>query len=91
MALTQKFQSIEVGTDFDVKEQVFRNFGIPFGPNSDVTIVTRWGAGINADGMPEEGIEQPTLVLSDPTASVAAGEEITVDTGEQVGPVICYL
>ncbi|XP_069970502.1 xylosyltransferase oxt [Penaeus vannamei] len=80
----ERLLSIEVGTDFDVKEQVFRNFGIPFGPNSDVTIVTRWGAGINADGMPEEGIEQPTLVLSDPTASVAAGEEITVDTGEQV-------
>ncbi|KAG7156935.1 Xylosyltransferase oxt-like [Homarus americanus] len=44
-----RLTDLEVGTDFDVKEQVFRNFGGAMGPNSDVTVATRWSGGVTGD------------------------------------------
>ncbi|KAK7082661.1 Xylosyltransferase 2 [Halocaridina rubra] len=75
--------NIEVGYDFDVKEQVFRNFGSPIGPNNDITVVTRWTG--SSDGVEEEegSVQQPLLILTDPVGTKVAAV-ITLESGEQV-------
>ncbi|XP_063876374.1 xylosyltransferase oxt-like isoform X1 [Scylla paramamosain] len=76
---------LEVGTDFDVKEQVFRNFGVPLGPNSDVTVMLRWSAGVAVeDQVAEDNVQHPQIVLMDPTLTIAAEELLTLEPGEQV-------
>lgn len=70
-----------------MKEQVFRNFGTTLGPNSDITVVTRWSGGVtgeDAGQREEDTIQHPLLVLSDPTSDLAAQEKIVLEPGEQV-------
>ncbi|XP_064113215.1 xylosyltransferase oxt-like [Macrobrachium nipponense] len=79
--------SVEVGSDFDVKEQVFRNLGGALGPNSDITVITRW-TGAKSDNVggeeeEEETVQQPLLLLMDPVGAKVA-EEITLEAGDQV-------
>ncbi|KAK8750508.1 hypothetical protein OTU49_014873, partial [Cherax quadricarinatus] len=65
---------------------VFRSFGGALGPNSDITVVTRWSGGVTGDGKVagEDTVQYPLLVLSDPTSALAAAEKITLEPGEQV-------
>ncbi|XP_042203062.1 xylosyltransferase oxt-like [Homarus americanus] len=81
-----RLTDLEVGTDFDVKEQVFRNFGGAMGPNSDVTVATRWSGGVTGDERVggEDTVQHPLIVLIDPTSTLAAEAEITLEPGEQV-------
>lgn len=87
LLLVPLLQDLEVGTDFDVKEQVFRNFGVPLGPNSDVTVVTRWSAdtAVEEQAGEEDSLQHPHLVLADPTMTLVAEEFLTLESGEQVG------
>nr|XP_045618170.1 xylosyltransferase oxt-like [Procambarus clarkii] len=75
-----------VGSEFDVKEQVFRNLGGALGPNSDITVVTRWSGGVTGDARVagEDTVQHPLVVLSDPTSTLAAEGKITLEPGEQV-------
>ncbi|XP_067673821.1 xylosyltransferase oxt-like [Haliotis asinina] len=41
-----RLQTLEVGTDFDPKELLFRNYGKLIGPYDDVVLRHVWGAGI---------------------------------------------
>ncbi|XP_050723662.1 xylosyltransferase oxt-like [Eriocheir sinensis] len=83
-----RLTDLEVGTDFDVKEQVFRNFGVPLGPNSDVTVVTRWSADVAVEEQAgeEDSLQHPHLVLADPTMTLVAEEFLTLESGEQILP-----
>ncbi|XP_076034140.1 xylosyltransferase oxt-like [Oratosquilla oratoria] len=83
--VSHRLKGLEVGSDFDMKEQMLRNFERVLGPNSDITVVTRWLADTNLEG---EGDEEPsplsvTLLLSDPTSTSAAVADLTVDRMEQ--------
>lgn len=69
-----------------MKEQIFRNFGAALGPNSDVTVVMRWSAGVITEGQvaEEDSLQHPQIVLIDPTFTLVAEELLTLEPGEQV-------
>ncbi|KAK3864332.1 hypothetical protein Pcinc_029975 [Petrolisthes cinctipes] len=94
---THRLTGLEIGSEYDVKEQMLRDWGSPLGPVSDVTVVTRWTAdsggggggtgGAGVDGgveVEEEVVLTPQLVLTDPNSSPAAKGEVTLDQTEQV-------
>ena len=83
-----------MGGEFDLKEQVFRDWGVALGPQGVITVVTRWAAqgeeGEAVEGM--EGVvggeEKPLVLLQDPRGAVACAEEITLEEGDQVWTVL---
>lgn len=82
-------QGLEVGSEYDVKEQTFRNWGSPIGPINDITVITRWAATeVEGEGM-DEIVLNPQLILSDPTSTPAAIGEVTLDHKEQVRVLLC--
>ncbi|KAJ1129947.1 hypothetical protein NDU88_008307 [Pleurodeles waltl] len=62
--------SLEVGTEWDPKERIFRNFGGLMGPFDEPVAMQKWSRGANLT---------VTVVWVDPTYIVAASYDITVD------------
>ncbi|XP_069510973.1 xylosyltransferase 2 [Ambystoma mexicanum] len=62
--------SLEVGTEWDPKERIFRNFGGLMGPFDEPVAMQKWARGSNLT---------VTVVWVDPTYIVAASYDITVD------------
>ncbi|XP_045575604.1 xylosyltransferase 1 [Salmo salar] len=69
-----RLQFAEVGTDWDAKERVFRNFGSLLGPTEEPVAMQRWGRGQNVT---------VTVVWVDPTNVIAATYDILVDGGTE--------
>nr|XP_061829832.1 xylosyltransferase 2-like [Nerophis lumbriciformis] len=71
----ERLKNIEVGTEWDPKERIFRNFGGIMGPMDEPMAVQKWartGANLTA-----------TIVWIDPALVVAASYDITVDSDEE--------
>ncbi|XP_053309306.1 xylosyltransferase 2 [Spea bombifrons] len=68
---TSRIQNVEVGTEWDPKERIFRNFGGLIGPLDEPVAVQKWTHGINLT---------VTVVWIDPTYIVAASYDISVDS-----------
>ncbi|KAM4691331.1 xylosyltransferase 2 [Rhinophrynus dorsalis] len=66
-----RIQSLEVGTEWDPKERIFRNFGGLVGPLDEPVAVQKWSRGVNMT---------VTVVWIDPTYIVAVSYDISVDT-----------
>ncbi|XP_041938981.1 xylosyltransferase 2 [Alosa sapidissima] len=67
----ERLKHLEVGTDWDPKERIFRNFGGLMGPLDEPVAVQRWARGPNLTA---------TVVWVDPANVVAASYDITVET-----------
>lgn len=69
--------NLEVGSDFDLKEAIFRNYGQLLGPYSDLVLRHTWGPGT-------------PLVVSiawiDPAKVIAASYDINITSEGQIGP-----
>lgn len=66
---------LQVGTSYDPKEEIFRNYGNMFGPNSDLVIEFRWGPG-KALGV--------TAVFIDPSGILAVSYDVSITLGSLV-------
>ncbi|CAJ0966881.1 unnamed protein product [Ranitomeya imitator] len=66
-----RIQNLEVGTEWDAKERIFRNFGGLIGPMDEPVAVQRWTHGVNVT---------VTVVWIDPTYIIAASYDISVDS-----------
>ncbi|KAG9468996.1 hypothetical protein GDO78_021443 [Eleutherodactylus coqui] len=66
-----RIQSLEVGTEWDLKERIFRNFRGLIGPMDEPVAVQKWSHGVNVT---------VTVVWIDPTYIIAASYDIAVDT-----------
>ncbi|XP_063077598.1 xylosyltransferase 1 [Engraulis encrasicolus] len=69
-----RLQHAEIGTDWDAKERLFRNFGNLMGPGDEPVGMQRWGKGPNVTA---------TVVWVDPTNVIAATYDILVDAGSE--------
>uniref|UniRef100_A0A8D0GWJ2 Xylosyltransferase 2 n=1 Tax=Sphenodon punctatus TaxID=8508 RepID=A0A8D0GWJ2_SPHPU len=67
---TNRLQNLEVGTEWDPKERLFRNFGGLIGPFDEPVAMQKWSRGPNLTA---------TVVWIDPTYVIAASYDITVD------------
>ncbi|XP_076155219.1 xylosyltransferase 2 [Alosa pseudoharengus] len=67
----ERLKHLEVGTEWDPKERIFRNFGGLMGPLDEPVAVQRWARGPNLTA---------TVVWVDPANVVAASYDITVET-----------
>ncbi|XP_068193445.1 xylosyltransferase 2 [Antennarius striatus] len=65
----ERLQSVDVGTEWDPKERIFRNFGGIIGPLSEPVAVQKWAYGLELTA---------TVVWIDPAMVVAASYDITV-------------
>ncbi|TNN83393.1 Xylosyltransferase 2 [Liparis tanakae] len=63
-------ETLEIGTDWDPKERIFRNFGGVIGPLNEPLAVQKWARGPNLTA---------TIVWIDPAQVVAASYDISVD------------
>ncbi|XP_015918377.2 xylosyltransferase oxt isoform X1 [Parasteatoda tepidariorum] len=72
---TGRLKFLLVGTDYDLKEQVFRNFGRILGPFSEPGLIHKWGPGTSFSA---------TFVWVDPTNSVAGSYEVKIESGNQI-------
>ncbi|XP_025771921.1 xylosyltransferase 2 [Puma concolor] len=70
-----RLQSLEVGTEWDPKERLFRNFGGLLGPLDEPVAMQRWARGPNLTA---------TVVWIDPTYVVATSYDIAVDADTEV-------
>ncbi|XP_075033999.1 xylosyltransferase 2 isoform X2 [Mixophyes fleayi] len=66
-----RIQSLEVGTEWDPKERIFRNFGGLIGPLDEPLAMQKWTHGVNVT---------VTVVWIDPTYIIAASYDIAVDS-----------
>ncbi|XP_029945376.1 xylosyltransferase 2 [Salarias fasciatus] len=66
----ERLKNLEIGTDWDPKERIFRNFGGVVGPLDEPLAVQKWARGPNLTA---------TIVWIDPALVVAASYDITVD------------
>nr|XP_023680983.1 xylosyltransferase 1 isoform X1 [Paramormyrops kingsleyae] len=69
-----RLQFAEIGTDWDAKERMFRNFGGLMGPLDEPIGMQKWGKGPNVT---------VTVVWIDPTNVIAATYDILVDAGAE--------
>ncbi|XP_012991628.3 xylosyltransferase 1 isoform X2 [Esox lucius] len=69
-----RLQFAEVGTEWDAKERIFRNFGSLLGPMDEPVAMQRWGRGQNIT---------VTVVWVDPTNVIAATYDILVEGGAE--------
>lgn len=67
---------LQVGTDFDLKELIFRNYGQIIGPYSDLVLRHEWGPG-----------QEFTVSVAwiDPANVIAASYEVTIPDSGKVG------
>ncbi|XP_022663399.1 xylosyltransferase oxt-like [Varroa destructor] len=70
-----RLRRIEVSSDFDVKELLFRNFAGIMGPQSEPGVLHEWGRG------PASSV---TFVWIDPAQVVAGSYEVKVGISEQI-------
>ncbi|XP_047428538.1 xylosyltransferase 2 [Mugil cephalus] len=66
----ERLKNLEIGTEWDPKERIFRNFGGVIGPMDEPLAVQKWARGPNLTA---------TIVWIDPALVVAASYDITVD------------
>ncbi|KAJ8246434.1 hypothetical protein GJAV_G00267700 [Gymnothorax javanicus] len=66
----ERLKNLEVGTEWDPKERIFRNFGGVMGPLDEPAAVQKWAKGPNLTA---------TIVWIDPAQVVAASYDISVD------------
>ncbi|XP_062264233.1 xylosyltransferase 2 isoform X2 [Platichthys flesus] len=66
----ERLKNMEIGTEWDPKERIFRNFGGVIGPLDEPLAVQNWARGPNLTA---------TIVWLDPALVVAASYDITVD------------
>ncbi|MBN3304886.1 XYLT2 Xylosyltransferase, partial [Amia calva] len=66
----ERLKNLEVGTDWDPKERIFRNFGGVIGPLDEPVAVQKWARGPNLTA---------TIVWIDPAKVVATSYDISVD------------
>uniref|UniRef100_A0AAX7VC03 Xylosyltransferase 2 n=1 Tax=Astatotilapia calliptera TaxID=8154 RepID=A0AAX7VC03_ASTCA len=66
----ERLKNLEIGTEWDPKERIFRNFGGVIGPLDEPLAVQKWARGPNLTA---------TIVWVDPALVVAASYDITVD------------
>ncbi|XP_034045918.1 xylosyltransferase 2 [Thalassophryne amazonica] len=66
----ERLKNLEIGTEWDPKERIFRNFGGVIGPLDEPLAVQKWARGPNLTA---------TLVWIDPALVVATSYDITVD------------
>ncbi|XP_048411257.1 xylosyltransferase 2 isoform X2 [Stegostoma tigrinum] len=66
-----RLQNLEVGTEWDPKERLFRNFGGLIGPFDEPVAMQKWAKGSNMTA---------TVVWIDPTYIVATSYDIMVDS-----------
>ncbi|XP_074647913.1 xylosyltransferase oxt-like [Tubulanus polymorphus] len=64
-----RIKQLKVGTDFDPKEEIFRNFASIIGPYSEIVLVHSWGAGEKFTA---------TFVWIDPTDRLIAAFDIAI-------------
>ncbi|XP_076849804.1 xylosyltransferase 1 [Brachyhypopomus gauderio] len=69
-----RLQLAEIGTDWDAKERIFRNFGNLMSPNDEPVGMQKWGKGPNVT---------VTVVWIDPTNVIAATYDILIDAGAE--------
>ncbi|XP_044275945.1 xylosyltransferase 2 isoform X2 [Varanus komodoensis] len=67
---SNRLQNLEVGTEWDPKERIFRNFGGLIGPFDEPVAMQKWARGPNLTA---------TVVWIDPTYVIATSYDITVD------------
>ncbi|KAJ3600326.1 hypothetical protein NHX12_031311 [Muraenolepis orangiensis] len=70
-----RLQDIQVGTDWDPKERLFRNWGGLLGPEDEPAAAQRWSRG--------QGNLTATVVWVDPTNVIAATYDILVEAGAE--------
>ncbi|CAL1527402.1 unnamed protein product, partial [Lymnaea stagnalis] len=68
--------SLEVGTDFDVKELLFRNYGNLMGPYDEITLRHTWGPGTEFT---------VSVAWVDPTNDIAASYDVHIPSTYHVG------
>uniref|UniRef100_A0A672YMK2 Xylosyltransferase 1 n=1 Tax=Sphaeramia orbicularis TaxID=375764 RepID=A0A672YMK2_9TELE len=73
---TNRLQHVQVGTDWDPKERLFRNWGGLLGPEDEPVAVQRWSRG--------QSNLTATVVWIDPTNVIAATYDILVDAAAEV-------
>ncbi|TRY80223.1 hypothetical protein DNTS_024070, partial [Danionella cerebrum] len=66
----ERLKHLEVGTEWDPKERIFRNYGGVMGPLDEPVAVQKWARGPNLTA---------TIVWIDPAHIVAASYDISVD------------
>uniref|UniRef100_A0A672YQG1 Xylosyltransferase 2 n=1 Tax=Sphaeramia orbicularis TaxID=375764 RepID=A0A672YQG1_9TELE len=66
----ERLKNLEIGTEWDPKERLFRNFGGVIGPLDEPLAVQKWARGPNLTA---------TIVWIDPALVVAASYDISVD------------
>ncbi|XP_063077573.1 xylosyltransferase 2 isoform X2 [Engraulis encrasicolus] len=71
----ERLKQLEVGTEWDPKERIFRNWGGVLGPLDEPVCVQRWSRGPNLTA---------TIVWIDPAHVVAASYDITVEAETEV-------
>uniref|UniRef100_A0A6Q2YDP4 Xylosyltransferase 1 n=1 Tax=Esox lucius TaxID=8010 RepID=A0A6Q2YDP4_ESOLU len=69
-----RLQVAEVGTEWDAKERMFRNFGGLMGPMDETVAMQRWSKGSNVT---------VTVVWIDPTNVIAATYDILIDASAE--------
>ena len=72
---------VQVGTNFDPKEQLFRNFAGLFGPDSDLSVKLSWEPGT--------AVSTPALIVVFPTGSVSS-EHLNVTVSDETTVVTLH-
>ncbi|KAM9457238.1 xylosyltransferase 1 [Clarias gariepinus] len=68
---SNRLQYAEIGTDWDAKERIFRNFGNLMGPLDELVGMQKWAKGSNVT---------VTVVWIDPTNVIAATYDVLIDS-----------
>ncbi|RUS75202.1 hypothetical protein EGW08_017039, partial [Elysia chlorotica] len=71
----RRLQGLEVGTDFDMKELLFRNYGNLMGPYDEISLRHEWGPGPELTA---------SLAWVDPTNVVAASYDVHIPSSHYV-------
>lgn len=74
--LVSDLSAVQVGTDWDPKERLFRNWGRLLGPEDEPVAVQRWSR--------SQSNLTATIVWIDPTNVIAATYDILVDASAEV-------
>ncbi|MGH0131957.1 UNVERIFIED_CONTAM: hypothetical protein FKN15_008617 [Acipenser sinensis] len=69
-----RLQFAEIGTEWDSKERIFRNFGGLMGPTDETVGMQKWGKGANVT---------VTVVWVDPTNVIAATYDILIEASAE--------
>lgn len=70
------FMSLQVGTNFDLKELIFRNYGKLMGPFDDISLRHEWGPGSEFTA---------SFAWVDPTNVIAASYDVKIPVSYYVG------